>query len=185
MANKKSKKVVKKTVKKQTATKPAKKKTGSAKAKPVKTKKAKVAKKTVKQTAKKTVQAKSPVVKPIAKAAKAKASATPNKAKANIDYSKAITPLHDRLVVRVFNAERITAGGLIIPDTALMATGYLKAEVLAVGTGTTSKKGNFKPLDVKIGDKVLFAEYAGTEVKFNSENLHIIHETDVMGILQE
>jgi chaperonin GroES len=136
-------------------------------------KKAKASKKSAaKNSSKKTVKK--------APAAKA-APKTPQ-----VDYSKAITPLMDRLVVRVINSERLTAGGLlIIPDTALMATGYLKAEVLAVGTGIKSKRGYMKPLDVKIGDKVLFAEYAGTKVQFNSEDLHIIHESDVMGILEE
>lgn len=133
----------------------------------------KVAKKAVKPVAKKTVKNTAPAV----------VRSTP---RVQIDYTKAITPLLDRLVVRVINGERLTAGGLlIIPDTALMATGYLKAEVLAVGTGNKSKKGYLKPLDVKVGDKVLFAEYAGTKVQFNSEELHIIHEADVMGILEE
>ena len=102
-----------------------------------------------------------------------------------IDYSKAITPLLDRLVVRVLQGERVTAGGLIIPDTvSMMATGYLKAEVVAVGHGAKNKKGNLKPLDVQVGDHVLFSEHAGTKVEFNAEELQIIHESDVMGILQ-
>lgn len=103
-----------------------------------------------------------------------------------IDYSKAITPLGDRLVVRVANGgERVTAGGLIIPDTVSQATGYLKAQVLAVGSGAKSKKGHLKPLDVKIGDEVLFSEYAGTKIKFGQEEVQIIHESDVMGVVQK
>jgi len=113
-------------------------------------------------------------------------SAAPVKKVEKIDYSKAITPLGDRLVVRVANGgERITAGGLIIPDTVSQATGYLKAQVLAVGTGALSKKGHLKPLDVKIGDEVLFSEYAGTKIKFGQEEVQIIHESDVMGVVQK
>ncbi len=103
----------------------------------------------------------------------------------NVDYSKAITPLADRLVVRVVDGtERVTSGGIIIPSSVSQATGFLKAEVLAVGNGAANKKGHVRPLDVKKGDTVLFAEHAGTKVQFNSEDLQIIHETDVMGIVQ-
>jgi chaperonin GroES len=102
-----------------------------------------------------------------------------------VDYTKVITPLLDRLVVKVLSGERLTAGGLIIPDTANVASGYLKAKVLAIGSGIKTKKGNLRPLDVKVGDVVLFTQHAGTEVKFNSEELKIIHESDVMGVVQE
>lgn len=103
----------------------------------------------------------------------------------NVDYSKAITPLGDRLVVRIVQNEKVTAGGLIIPDTVSEAAGFLKATVLAVGRGSQNKKGFIKTMDVQIGDDVLFSQYAGTKVKFNSEDLQIIHETDVMGIVQK
>jgi len=167
-AKKATKKAVKKSAKKAVAKKKA------TKSKPVKKSAPKKAAKPSKKPAAKTAAASIP---------KAVVKAAP---KVNVDYTKAITPLLDRLVVRVMNTERLTAGGLIIiPDTALMATGYLKAEVLAVGSGNKSKKGYLKPLDVKVGDKVLFAEYSGTKVQFNSEELHIIHEADVMGILEE
>ena len=102
----------------------------------------------------------------------------------NVDYSKAITPLGDRLVVRVNEGEKVTPGGLIIPDSVSQATGFLKAKVLAVGRGTQNKKGSIKPMDVKIGDTVLFSQHAGMKVKFNSEDLQIIQETDVMGVVQ-
>ncbi|MBC7419601.1 MAG: co-chaperone GroES [Bdellovibrio sp.] len=102
----------------------------------------------------------------------------------NVDYSKAITPLADRIVVRVESPERVTSGGLIIPETVSQAAGFLKATVLAVGAGGTNKKGMLRPLDVKVGDTVLFAEHSGTKVQFNSEDLQIIHEYDVMGIFQ-
>ncbi len=143
----------------------------------------KVAAKKALKVAPKKATAKPAVVKAQAKATQ-KVNVAPLQAKV-IDYSKAITPLLDRLVVRVLHGERVTAGGLIIPDTvSMMATGYLKAEVVAVGHGGKSKKGNLKPLDVQVGDHVLFSEHAGTKVEFNAEELQIIHESDVMGILQ-
>ncbi|MGZ3691051.1 MAG: GroES family chaperonin [Pseudobdellovibrio sp.] len=166
-----------------------KKKTkAKAKAKPAKKTAKKVVKKTVKKVTKPT---KKKVVKKATKKVTPKKSAAPQKVafqapkKVEIDYAKAITPLLDRLVVKVLNTEKVTAGGIIIPNTASVATGYLKAEVLAVGTGIKSKKGYLKPLDVQVGDHVLFSEYASTKVQFNSEDLHIIHESDVMGILQD
>lgn len=177
MATKK-KKVIKKVIKK-SVKKPAVKKA---------TKKA--VKKTAKKAPKKAVKVKAKTKKSAQKTfAKTKplqnmktAKPTP---KINIDYSKAITPLGDRLVVKVEQTEKVTAGGLIIPDSvSSFATGYLKAKVLAVGFGGKSKKGHLRPLDVKIGDTVLFAEHSGTKVTFNSEELQIIHESDVMGIVQ-
>jgi chaperonin GroES len=193
MATKKKANVVKKKLSKKPVKKTAVKKAVKLKTKKVMKKAVtkagkKVAKKTTKQANKKSIKSlkKTPAKLQTKKMAEVKATSkvAPQK-KVITDYTKAITPLHDRLVVRVLNAERMTAGGLIIPDTALMATGYLRAEVLAIGTGTKSKKGYLKPLDVKVGDKVLFAEYAGTKVSYNSENLHIIHESDVMGILED
>lgn len=155
----------------------------------------KVAKKPAKKPAKKAIKK----TKPVKKASPKKSKPTP-KAKlaaqpkvkipklspiVKVDYTKAITPLEDRLVVRLINSERITPGGLIIPDTATsIAAGYLKATVLAAGHGIKNKKGQLRPLDVKVGDTVLVWEDAGTKVKFNSEDLLIIHEYDVMGIVQ-
>lgn len=134
----------------------------------------KTVKKAIKKNTKKTVKKTKPPPKPMVKLSP----------RPNVDYSKAITPLGDRLVVKVANTERITAGGLIIPDSASMTSGYLKAKVLAVGFGGKSKKGLLRPLDVKVGDTVLFSEHSGTKVSFNSEELQIIHESDVMGIVQ-
>lgn len=102
-----------------------------------------------------------------------------------IDYSKAITPLADRMVIRVVQAEKITSGGIIIPDTVATVAGHLEGEVLAVGHGAKNKKGQIKPLDVQVGDFVLFSEYSGMKVEFNSEELQIIKESDVMGIVQK
>ena len=170
-----AKKTVKATVKKaakKIAAKPAKK----AARKPAKKSAAKPAKKSTKKATQ------SPVKKPVPKMTPIQ---TPKPtSKANVDYSKAITPLGDRLVVRVLTGERITAGGLIIPDSASLATGYLKATVMAVGAGGKSKKGLLRPLDVKVGDSVLFSEHSGTKVNFNAEELQIIHESDVMGVVQ-
>lgn len=174
MATKKKKnvkKVVKKAVKK-TAKKAVKKPTKKTAKKVVKKAVKKVAKKLTNKLAAK-AQTKKPAI-PAVKPAP----------KVNIDYSKAITPLGDRLVVKPTSSERVTAGGLIIPDSATTASGYLKAKVLAVGQGGKNKKGHVKPLDVQVGDTVLFSEYAGTKVTFNSEELQIIHESDVMGIVE-
>lgn len=101
------------------------------------------------------------------------------------DYSRAFTPLADRLVVRVVENEKITAGGIIIPDSAAMVQGHIKGEVLAVGNGAKNKKGQVRPLDVQLGDYVLFAQYSGTKIEFNSEELQIVKESDIMGIVQK
>lgn len=105
------------------------------------------------------------------------------KAKNIIDYTKVITPLGDRLVVRPIASEKVTAGGLILPDSVTSTVGYVKGEVLAVGQGEYNKKGHIKQLDVQVGQKILFSEYASTQVKFNDENLYIVHEKDVLGIV--
>lgn len=127
--------------------------------------------------------------KPASKAqvkAKSKAAiAAPKKALKLTDYSKAITPLADRLVIRVVQTEKVTPGGIIIPDTVSTIAGHLEGEVLAVGHGSKNKKGSIKPLDVQVGDFVLFSEHSGTQVVFNSEELQIIKESDVMGIVQK
>ena len=189
MANKKKKtKTAAKTKAKVISKKSKPQKTASKKAvakKPVAKRVAPKKKTVVKKVAAKTVAKKTKKAAPKVAAKKVvKVNIAPLQAKI-IDYSKAITPLLDRLVVRVLQGERVTAGGLIIPDTvSMMATGYLKAEVVAVGHGAKNKKGNLKPLDVQVGDHVLFSEHAGTKVEFNAEELQIIHETDVMGILQ-
>lgn len=192
--NSKTKSTAKKQTKQKTAKKPAKK--VLKKAKPVKKKTVSAKKSTQKRVPAKVQKAKAGTAKKgkaVKKAAVRKNMDSKPKAqktfltpapKAAIDYSKAVTPLGDRLVVRVVNGERVTAGGLIIPATASMATGYLKAVVLAAGAGSKNKKGSLRPLDVQIGDEVLFSEHAGIKIRFNAEDLQIIHETDVMGIVQ-
>ena len=91
-------------------------------------------------------------------------------------------PLHDRVLVRRVEAEEKTAGGIIIPDTAKEKP--QEGEVIAVGPGTLNDRGELRPLDVKAGDRILFGKWSGTEVKLNNEELLIMKESDVMGILE-
>jgi chaperonin GroES len=90
-------------------------------------------------------------------------------------------PLHDRVVVRRVDSETKTTGGIIIPDTA--AEKPQQGEVIAVGPGTRDENGKLTPLDVKRGDKVLFGKWSGTEVKIDGQELLIMKESDVMGVL--
>ena len=90
-------------------------------------------------------------------------------------------PLHDRVVVRRVESEAKTAGGIIIPDTAKEKP--QEGEVIAVGPGARDEAGKLVPLDVKAGDRVLFGKWSGTEVKLNGEDLLIMKESDIMGIL--
>ncbi|MBB3897567.1 MULTISPECIES: co-chaperone GroES [Roseococcus] len=91
-------------------------------------------------------------------------------------------PLHDRVLVRRITAQEKTAGGIIIPDTAQEKP--QEGEVLAVGAGTINEKGEVRPLDVKAGDRILFGKWSGTEVKIDGEELLIMKESDVMGIVE-
>ncbi len=90
-------------------------------------------------------------------------------------------PLHDRVVLRRLTAEEKTAGGIIIPDTAQEKP--TEAEVIAVGPGARNEQGQVVPLEVKPGDKVLFGKWSGTEVKLNNEELLIVKESDILGII--
>ncbi len=91
-------------------------------------------------------------------------------------------PLHDRVVVRRVEDEEKTAGGIIIPDTAKEKP--MQGEVVAVGPGARNDKGELTPPDVKAGDKILFGKWSGTEVKIDDEELVIMKETDVMGVIE-
>ena len=91
-------------------------------------------------------------------------------------------PLHDRVVVRRLEAEEKTAGGIIIPDTAKEKP--QKGEVIAVGPGGRDEAGKLIPLDVKAGDRILFGKWSGTEVKIDGEELLIMKESDIMGIVE-
>jgi len=90
-------------------------------------------------------------------------------------------PLHDRVVVRRLTAEEKTAGGIIIPDTANEKP--MEGEVIAVGPGARNEQGQLVALDVKAGDKILFGKWSGTEVKLDGEELLIMKESDIMGII--
>ncbi len=90
-------------------------------------------------------------------------------------------PLHDRVVIRRLEQEDRSAGGIIIPDTAQEKP--MQGEVVAVGPGNRSEDGKLSPLDVKAGDRILFGKYSGTEVKVDGEDLLIMMETDVMGVI--
>jgi chaperonin GroES len=91
-------------------------------------------------------------------------------------------PLHDRVVVRRIDAEEKTAGGIIIPDTAKEKP--QQGEVLAVGPGKRDDAGKLVPLDVKAGDQILFGKWSGTEVKIDGEDLLIMKEDDIMGVVE-
>ncbi|CAH2398227.1 co-chaperone GroES [Mesorhizobium escarrei] len=90
-------------------------------------------------------------------------------------------PLHDRVVVRRVESESKTSGGIIIPDTAKEKP--QEGEIIAVGSGARDEAGKLVPLDVKAGDRILFGKWSGTEVKLNGEDLLIMKESDVMGII--
>jgi len=91
-------------------------------------------------------------------------------------------PLHDRVVVRRLDAEEKTAGGIIIPDTVKEKP--MEGEVVAVGPGARNEKGELAPMDVKAGDRILFGKWSGTEVKLDGEELLIMKESDIMGVIE-
>ncbi len=91
-------------------------------------------------------------------------------------------PLHDRVVVRRIEAEEKTAGGIIIPDTAKEKP--QEGEVIAVGPGARNEQGQIVALEVKAGDRILFGKWSGTEVKLDGEELLIMKESDIMGIVE-
>lgn len=94
----------------------------------------------------------------------------------------AFRPLHDRILVRRVESEEKTKGGIIIPDTAKEKP--QEGEVIAVGPGARSEQGQIQPLDVKVGDRILFGKWSGTEIKIDGEDLLIMKESDVMGIIE-
>ena len=91
-------------------------------------------------------------------------------------------PLHDRVVVKRIDAEEKTKGGIIIPDTAKEKP--QEGEVVAVGAGSRDETGKLVPPDVKVGDRVLFGKWSGTEVKIDGEDLLIMKESDIMGVIE-
>ena len=90
-------------------------------------------------------------------------------------------PLHDRVVIRRVESDERTAGGIIIPDTAKEKP--QEGEVIAVGPGARDEQGKLVPLDVKAGDRILFGKWSGTEVKLDGEELLIMKESDIMGVI--
>src|SRR6185503_11803992 len=109
---------------------------------------------------------------------KAPVRATANSGRVSMKFR----PLHDRVVVRRVDEEAKTAGGIIIPDTAKEKP--MQGEVIAVGPGARNEKGDLVPLDVKAGDRILFGKWSGTEVKIDGQELLIMKESDIMGILE-
>ncbi|MDP2193902.1 MAG: co-chaperone GroES, partial [Alphaproteobacteria bacterium] len=90
-------------------------------------------------------------------------------------------PLHDRVLVKRIETEEKTASGIIIPDTAKEKP--MEGEVIAIGSGHRNENGQVHPLDVKAGDRVLFAKWSGTEIKINGEEFIVMKESDIMGIM--
>jgi chaperonin GroES len=95
--------------------------------------------------------------------------------------AKGFRPLHDRVLVRRVEAEEKTAGGIISPDPAQEKP--QEGEVISVGSGTRSEEGKVTPLDVKAGDRILFGKWSGTEVKIAGEDLIIMKESDILGVV--
>jgi chaperonin GroES len=99
-----------------------------------------------------------------------------------LEENMSFRPLHDRILVRRVDSEEKTKGGIIIPDTAKEKP--QEGEVIAVGPGARNDAGQIQPLDVKVGDRILFGKWSGTEIKINGEDLLIMKESDVMGIIE-
>jgi chaperonin GroES len=93
-----------------------------------------------------------------------------------------IRPLHDRVILKRMEEETTSPGGIVIPDSA--AEKPVRGEVVAAGKGKRLESGDIIPLDVKVGDKVLFGKYSGTEVKVNGEDLLVMREEDIMGVIE-
>ena len=93
-----------------------------------------------------------------------------------------IRPLHDRVIVKRLEEERVSAGGIVIPDSA--AEKPVQGKVVAVGKGKILEDGSVRALDVKVGDKILFGKYSGTEVKVDGEELVVMREEDVMAVIE-
>ena len=95
----------------------------------------------------------------------------------------AFRPLHDRVLIRRVESEEKTVGGIIIPDTAKEKP--MEGEVVAAGPGARGEDGKLQPMDVRTGDRVLFGKWSGTEVKLDGEDLIIMKESDIMGVLDQ
>jgi len=93
-----------------------------------------------------------------------------------------IRPLHDRAVIRRTEEQRTSPGGIVIPDSATEKP--IRGEVVAVGKGKILENGDIRPMDINVGDRVLFGKYAGTEVKINGEDLLVMREDDIMAVIE-
>jgi chaperonin GroES len=93
-----------------------------------------------------------------------------------------IRPLHDRVIIKRMEEERVSAGGIVIPDTATEKP--VRGEVIAAGNGKILENGNVRPMSVKAGDKVLFGKYSGTEVKVDGEEYLVMREEDIVGVIE-
>ncbi len=93
-----------------------------------------------------------------------------------------IRPLHDRVIVRRMEEERTSPGGIVLPDAATEKP--VQGEILAAGKGKIQENGDIRPLDLKVGDTVLFGKYSGTEVKVDGEDLLVMREEDIMGVIE-
>lgn len=93
-----------------------------------------------------------------------------------------IRPLHDRVVVKRMEEERTSAGGIVIPDSATEKP--VRGQVLSVGKGKIAENGDVRPLDLKVGDQVLFGKYSGTEIKVDGEEVLVMREDDIMGVFE-
>src|SRR3981081_3291685 len=93
-----------------------------------------------------------------------------------------VRPLHDRVIVKRLEEERTSPGGIVIPDTA--AEKPVQGKIIAVGKGKILENGTVRPLDVKVGDKILFGKYGGTEVRVEGEELVVMREEDVMSVIE-
>lgn len=174
---KSSPKVVAKKVTKKVVAKPAKGKvtvTAVKKKTPAKVKVAIAAKKNS------SIKAKAPAIKKMLK------PMTVTKAKpSKIDFNNWVTPLDDRILVQTVAEERMTPGGLYIPDTVADVSGNFQGLVVAVGRGHLDKKGKIRPLDVKKGDKVVFSQFSGSKVDYQGESVLFLRESDVLGIVNK
>lgn len=102
-----------------------------------------------------------------------------------LDLSQFVTPLDDRILIQPEKMEKMTPGGLYIPDTVSDVSGNLQGYVVAVGRGHMNKKGHVRPMDVQVGDKIIFNEYSGSKITIQNEDLIILREVEVMGVVSK
>ncbi len=152
-------------------------------AKKSKIKKSSAKTKPVKSASKKRPLKKATAVKPIKKQAVQMKTFPVVKNKVQIKWSEFVTPLDDRVIVQLSSKERKTAGGLFIPDTAVDVSGNKQGVAVSVGRGHRESNGKIKPMDVRIGDHIVFSEHAGSKIELLGETLVLIRESEVMGIL--